>query len=71
MARVSVADNGSGLDAEVARRMFNPFYTTKESGLGIGLMIARSIAEAHGGSLWAEPAPGGGTIFHFTAPFWR
>jgi len=70
VARVSIEDSGPGLDIEVARRMFDPFFTTKDAGLGIGLMIARSIAEAHGGRLSAEQAPAGGAIFHFTVPFW-
>lgn len=70
MARVSVEDNGPGLNIEVARRMFDPFFTTKAGGLGVGLMIARSIAEVHGGRLSAEQAPAGGTIFRFTVPFW-
>jgi signal transduction histidine kinase len=70
-ARVSIEDSGPGLPTEVARRMFDPFFTTKTGGLGIGLMIARSIAEAHGSRLWAEQAPAGGTIFHFNVPFWH
>jgi two-component system sensor kinase FixL len=70
MARVSIEDSGHGLHTEVARRMFDPFFTTKAGGLGIGLMIARSIAEAHGSRLWAEQARSGGTIFHFNLPFW-
>jgi len=70
-ARISIQDSGPGLPTEVARRMFDPFFTTKTGGLGIGLMIARSIAEAHGSRLWAEQAPSGGTIFHFNVPFWH
>jgi PAS domain S-box-containing protein len=64
---ISVADTGSGLpsDPEV---LFRPFATTKASGLGIGLSICRTIVEAHGGRLWAEPRPGGGAVFRFTVP---
>lgn len=68
MIRVSVVDTGPGLPAKVASRLFTPFVTTKTSGLGIGLSISRSIVESHGGKIWAEPAPWGGTAFHFTVP---
>lgn len=65
---VAVADTGPGIAPEVADQLFKPFVTTKEDGMGIGLSISRSIVEAHGGKLWAEPNPGGGTIFRFTLP---
>ena len=63
---VSVADTGPGLPAEVRRRLFQPFVTTKPNGLGVGLSICRAIVQAHGGELRAEDAPGGGTVFRFT-----
>jgi two-component system sensor kinase FixL len=66
MAEVSVADTGPGISAEVAGQLFQPFVTTKADGMGIGLSISRTIVESHGGRLWAEPAPTGGTIFRFT-----
>jgi two-component system sensor kinase FixL len=66
MAEVSVADTGPGIAEEIAGQLFQPFVTTKASGMGIGLSISRTIVEAHGGRLWAEPAAGGGTIFRFT-----
>ena len=66
MVEVRVADTGSGLAREIAPRLFQPFVTTKPAGMGIGLSISKRIVEAHGGEMWAEPNPGGGTIFHFT-----
>jgi two-component system sensor kinase FixL len=68
---VTVADNGPGLDPEVARRLFQPFVTTKPGGLGIGLSICRSIVDAHGGRLWASAGPHGGTTFHVQLPVTR
>jgi two-component system, LuxR family, sensor kinase FixL len=65
---IRVADTGPGLAPEVAERLFEPFVTTKPQGMGIGLSICRSIIEAHGGELHAEPNPGGGTVFAFSLP---
>jgi two-component system sensor kinase FixL len=62
---VSVRDNGGGIPDGVADRMFDAFFTTKPQGLGMGLAISRAIIAAHGGRLWAEPDPGGGTIVRF------
>jgi two-component system sensor kinase FixL len=64
--RISVADTGSGIAPEIAEQLFTPFITTKRQGMGVGLSISRTIVEAHGGKIWVEPNPGGGTIFHFT-----
>lgn len=67
-ALISVSDTGPGLTPEVANSLFQPFVTTKENGLGIGLSICRTIVEAHGGRLWMEPNTGGGTVFRFRLP---
>ncbi len=64
--RISVTDTGSGIAPEIAEQLFTPFITTKRQGMGVGLSISRTIVEAHGGRIWVEPNPGGGTIFHFT-----
>lgn len=66
MVEVSVADTGSGISADIAEQLFQPFVTTKPQGMGVGLSISRTIIEAHGGRIWTEPNPGGGTIFKFT-----
>ncbi|HXZ53442.1 MAG TPA: ATP-binding protein [Burkholderiales bacterium] len=67
--QVSVEDSGPGVDNAIAQRVFEPLYTTKSNGLGLGLSICRSIIEAQGGRIWAEPGPGG--KFHFTLPIAR
>ena len=66
MVGVSVADTGSGIDPDIASRLFQPFVSTKRQGMGIGLSICRTIIESHGGQMVAEPNPEGGTIFRFT-----
>jgi two-component system sensor kinase FixL len=63
---IDVADTGPGIAPEIADQLFQPFVTTKRHGMGVGLSISRTIIEAHGGRLWAEPNPGGGTIFRLT-----
>ena len=64
---ISVADSGSGLPPD-PEMLFRPFETSKATGMGIGLSICRTIVEAHGGHLRAEPRPGGGALFRFTVP---
>ncbi|MGH7992147.1 MAG: sensor histidine kinase, partial [Limisphaerales bacterium] len=66
--RVTVRDTGTGIDPQQTERLFEPFYTTKPHGLGMGLAISRSIVEAHGGRLWATPDDGRGVTFQFTLP---
>jgi len=65
---IAVSDTGPGLSAEVASRLFQPFVTTKEKGMGIGLTICQSIVEAHNGRLWATPNDDGGVEFRFRLP---
>jgi signal transduction histidine kinase len=65
---VAVKDSGPGLAPASLERLFDPFYTTKPEGLGMGLSICRSIIEAHGGRLWVTANLPQGAIFHFTMP---
>src|SRR4029077_12853420 len=67
---VAVEDTGTGVDPAVADRMFQPFFTTKSDGLGMGLAICRSIIEAHGGRLWVSPRAPHGADVRFTIPLW-
>jgi signal transduction histidine kinase len=63
---VAVKDHGSGIASEIAARMFEPFFSTKPQGTGMGLAICRSIIEAHDGRLWAENSVRSGAILQFT-----
>ena len=63
---VSVADTGAGIAEDIMPNLFAPFITSKRHGMGVGLSISRTIIEGHGGRIWAEPNPGGGTVFRFT-----
>jgi len=67
-AIISVADSGTGLLPEIETNLFQPFVTSKPEGMGIGLSVSRTIIEAHGGRIWAESNPSGGTIFHLSLP---
>jgi two-component system sensor kinase FixL len=66
MVTVIVADSGPGIAPEAQRHLFEPFQSGTEQGMGLGLSISRTIIEAHGGRIWAEPAEIGGAAFHFT-----
>lgn len=68
MVMITVSDTGPGLRPDIADRLFQPFVTSKRTGMGVGLSICRTIVEAHGGRIWAEGNPGGGASFSFTIP---
>jgi signal transduction histidine kinase len=68
VAEVSIADCGPGIPSDKLSHLFEPFFTTKEHGMGMGLSIARTIVEAHGGRIWAENLAGGGAIFRLSLP---
>jgi two-component system sensor kinase FixL len=68
MIEVSVSDTGSGFAGDALAHLFQPFFTTKETGMGVGLSISRTIIETHGGRMWAETNRSGGATFHFTLP---
>jgi two-component system sensor kinase FixL len=65
---IAVTDHGPGVVGDIARSIFHPFVTSKQGGLGVGLSISRTIVQAHGGRLYFEPNPAGGTVFRFTLP---
>ena len=66
MVEITVADTGSGLADAITEKLFQPFNTTKPAGMGVGLSISKRLVEAHGGRIWVEKNPGGGTVFRFT-----
>jgi two-component system sensor kinase FixL len=68
LAEVTISDSGSGLSEAEINRMFEPFVTTKDRGMGLGLTISQSIINAHGGRLWATPNAQSGISFHFQLP---
>ncbi len=69
MVKITIKDNGSGLDKETEKRLFEPFFTTKPTGIGMGLTVSRTLIEANGGKLWFDAGNDHGATFHFTLPF--
>ena len=65
---ISVADTGKGIDPATVDRIFNPLFTTKSNGMGMGLAICRSIIEGHDGRLWVTANGDGGSVFQFMLP---
>jgi two-component system, LuxR family, sensor kinase FixL len=65
---IAVVDSGPGIAAEDLHRLFDPFWTTKQRGIGVGLAISRTIVEAHGGKIWAENGTDGGAVFRIRLP---
>jgi signal transduction histidine kinase len=65
---VSISDTGAGVPIERVDQIFEAFFTTKPSGIGMGLPISRSIIESHGGRIWVEAGSGAGACFHFVLP---
>ena len=68
MIEIAVSDTGSGFAGDALANLFQPFFTTKETGMGVGLSISRTIIETHGGRMWAETNKSGGATFRFTLP---
>jgi two-component system sensor kinase FixL len=68
MIQVSVTDNGPGIDATMADKIFDQFQTSKKAGMGIGLSLSRSIIEIHGGKLWLDKTHQNGAAFSFELP---
>jgi two-component system sensor kinase FixL len=68
MIEVAVSDTGHGFGPDSQANLFQPFFTTKETGMGVGLSISRTIIDTHGGRLWAETNETGGATFRFTLP---
>jgi len=65
---VAVSDTGCGVEPAQAARLFQPYFTTKKHGTGLGLFVTRRLVTDHGGSVWFEPRPGGGTTFRVRLP---
>ena len=68
---IIVSDSGPGVSPKAMAKLFQPFFTTKHTGMGLGLSISKTIIEAHQGDLWATPDPERGVSFHFTLPIWK
>jgi two-component system nitrogen regulation sensor histidine kinase NtrY len=66
--RLDVSDTGTGLTDEECKRLFTPYYTTKQHGTGLGLAIVQSVVADHSGRIWVESKPGRGTTFHVELP---